>query len=138
MGWFGPRGLASIVLALVYLVREAGLAGNSTPTCGDGDGAVQHLRAWPDRAARNKPVCKADRGPRRDVSRAPSAGGWFTRAAAYAAGRHLSARERPRVPQQRSLLCGRQLHGCIQPRYHPMDPGTPLTGPATQLVTQPP
>jgi sodium/hydrogen antiporter len=30
MGWFGPRGLASIVLALVYLVREAGLAGNST------------------------------------------------------------------------------------------------------------
>jgi len=30
MGWFGPRGLASIVLALVYLVRETGLAGNST------------------------------------------------------------------------------------------------------------
>jgi sodium/hydrogen antiporter len=30
MGWFGPRGLASIVLALVYLVREAGLAGTST------------------------------------------------------------------------------------------------------------
>ena len=30
MGWFGPRGLASIVLALVYLVHEAGLAGDST------------------------------------------------------------------------------------------------------------
>jgi NhaP-type Na+/H+ or K+/H+ antiporter len=30
MGWFGPRGLASIVLALVYVVREAGLAGTST------------------------------------------------------------------------------------------------------------
>jgi sodium/hydrogen antiporter len=30
MGWFGPRGLASIVLALVYLAREAELAGNST------------------------------------------------------------------------------------------------------------
>lgn len=30
MGWFGPRGLASIVLALVYLVRDVGLAGTST------------------------------------------------------------------------------------------------------------
>ncbi len=30
MGWFGPRGLASIVLALVYLEHEAGLAGNPT------------------------------------------------------------------------------------------------------------
>lgn len=30
MGWFGPRGLASIVLGLVYLAREAELAGNST------------------------------------------------------------------------------------------------------------
>jgi NhaP-type Na+/H+ or K+/H+ antiporter len=30
MGWFGPRGLASIVLALVYLEHEAGLAGTST------------------------------------------------------------------------------------------------------------
>ena len=30
MGWFGPRGLASIVLALVYLVRETGLPGTST------------------------------------------------------------------------------------------------------------
>lgn len=30
MGWFGPRGLASIVLGLVYLEREAHLAGEST------------------------------------------------------------------------------------------------------------
>ena len=30
MGWFGPRGLASIVLALVYLVHETGLPGTST------------------------------------------------------------------------------------------------------------
>lgn len=30
MGWFGPRGLASIVLGLVYLEREAALAGEST------------------------------------------------------------------------------------------------------------
>ena len=30
MGWFGPRGLASIVLGLVYLLREAQLAGHST------------------------------------------------------------------------------------------------------------
>jgi NhaP-type Na+/H+ or K+/H+ antiporter len=30
MGWFGPRGLASIVLALVYLEGETGLAGQST------------------------------------------------------------------------------------------------------------
>jgi NhaP-type Na+/H+ or K+/H+ antiporter len=27
MGWFGPRGLASIVLGLVYLAQEAHLAG---------------------------------------------------------------------------------------------------------------
>jgi NhaP-type Na+/H+ or K+/H+ antiporter len=30
MGWFGPRGLASIVLGLVYLEREAHLPGEST------------------------------------------------------------------------------------------------------------
>ena len=30
MGWFGPRGLASIVLGLVYLEQEASLAGDST------------------------------------------------------------------------------------------------------------
>ena len=30
MGWFGPRGLASIVLGLVYLEQEAQLAGEST------------------------------------------------------------------------------------------------------------
>ena len=35
-------------------------------------------------------------------------------------------------------LVDRQLHGSIQPRYHPMDPGTPLKGPTTQLVIQPP
>ncbi len=30
MGWFGPRGLASIVLGLVYLEQESRLAGEST------------------------------------------------------------------------------------------------------------
>ena len=30
MGWFGPRGLASIVLGMVYLEREADLGGEST------------------------------------------------------------------------------------------------------------
>jgi NhaP-type Na+/H+ or K+/H+ antiporter len=30
IGWFGPRGLASIVLGLVYLEQELGLAGEST------------------------------------------------------------------------------------------------------------
>ena len=30
MGWFGPRGLASIVLGLVYLERQAHLPGEST------------------------------------------------------------------------------------------------------------
>jgi NhaP-type Na+/H+ or K+/H+ antiporter len=29
MGWFGPRGLASIVLGLVYLERHANLPGES-------------------------------------------------------------------------------------------------------------
>lgn len=33
MGWFGPRGLASIVLGLVYLEREAALAGEATIRC---------------------------------------------------------------------------------------------------------
>jgi NhaP-type Na+/H+ or K+/H+ antiporter len=32
MGWFGPRGLASIVLGLVYLQQEANLPGESTIT----------------------------------------------------------------------------------------------------------
>jgi NhaP-type Na+/H+ or K+/H+ antiporter len=30
MGWFGPRGLASIVLGLVYLEGETNLPGEST------------------------------------------------------------------------------------------------------------
>ena len=30
MGWFGPRGLASIVLGLVFLEREIELSGEST------------------------------------------------------------------------------------------------------------
>jgi NhaP-type Na+/H+ or K+/H+ antiporter len=30
MGWFGPRGLASIVLGLVYLEEEARLPGEAT------------------------------------------------------------------------------------------------------------
>jgi len=30
MGWFGPRGLASIVLGVVYLEQEAHLPGEST------------------------------------------------------------------------------------------------------------
>ena len=30
MGWFGPRGLASIVLGLVYLEQEANLPGEPT------------------------------------------------------------------------------------------------------------
>jgi NhaP-type Na+/H+ or K+/H+ antiporter len=30
MGWFGPRGLASIVLGLIYLKQEANLAGEAT------------------------------------------------------------------------------------------------------------
>ncbi len=32
MGWFGPRGLASIVLGLVYLEQESNLAGETTIT----------------------------------------------------------------------------------------------------------
>jgi NhaP-type Na+/H+ or K+/H+ antiporter len=32
MGWFGPRGLASIVLGLVYLQQEANLPGEPTIT----------------------------------------------------------------------------------------------------------
>jgi NhaP-type Na+/H+ or K+/H+ antiporter len=30
MGWFGPRGLASIVLGLVYIEQEAHLPGEAT------------------------------------------------------------------------------------------------------------
>jgi NhaP-type Na+/H+ or K+/H+ antiporter len=30
MGWFGPRGLASIVLGLVYLESESNLPGEAT------------------------------------------------------------------------------------------------------------
>jgi hypothetical protein len=30
LGWFGPRGLASIVLGLVYLERHANLPGESS------------------------------------------------------------------------------------------------------------
>jgi NhaP-type Na+/H+ or K+/H+ antiporter len=30
MGWFGPRGLASIVLGLVYIEQEAHLPGEPT------------------------------------------------------------------------------------------------------------
>ena len=36
MGWFGPRGLASIVLGLVYLQQEANLRGSRR----------SHLPSW--------------------------------------------------------------------------------------------
>lgn len=44
MGWFRPRGLASIVLGLVYLEQELRLPGRIyDQDCGDGHGAAKHL-----------------------------------------------------------------------------------------------
>ena len=57
MGWFGPRGLASIVLGLVYLEQKTHLprrAGDSPH--GHGDGARQHLRARLVGDAGNRPL----------------------------------------------------------------------------------
>ena len=45
MGWFGPRGLASIVLGLVYLEQEAQSAGRTdNQACRYVNGALQHIR----------------------------------------------------------------------------------------------
>ena len=45
MGWFGPRGLASIVLGLVYLEQGTHRAGRvHHPAGGDGDGVDKHFR----------------------------------------------------------------------------------------------
>jgi sodium/hydrogen antiporter len=73
-GWFGPRGLASIVLGLVYLERETELAG--TPTIRLAVLATVLLSIFAHGLTAQpgiKPVCKTDRRPRRDVHRTPSA-----------------------------------------------------------------
>jgi len=52
MGWFGPRGLASIVLGLVYLEEKTHQAGAPPhhPARRDDDRAAEHLRPRPERA----------------------------------------------------------------------------------------
>ena len=58
MGWFGPRGLASIVLGLVYLEHVSPSAGRvHYPARGDGDRPAEHLRSRPQCHARHQPVC---------------------------------------------------------------------------------
>ena len=67
MGWFGPRGLASIVLGLVYLEQKIHLprrAGDSPH--GHGDGARQHLRARLVGDAGNRPLRLASCGASRE------------------------------------------------------------------------
>ena len=54
MGWFGPRGLASIVLGLVYLEQELHNPGEATITdCRHGYRAAEHFRPRPERHARH-------------------------------------------------------------------------------------
>ena len=54
MGWFGPRGLASIVLGLVYLEHaHASTRRVHHPARGDGDRAAEHFRTRTERLARN-------------------------------------------------------------------------------------
>jgi len=58
IGWFGPRGLASIVLGLVFLEEETHLSGgrNDQTSC-HGYGYAQHFCAWLHCFARHSPVC---------------------------------------------------------------------------------
>ena len=59
MGWFGPRGLASIVLGLVYLEHGMHQSGAPNhPARRDGDCPAQHFRPRPERHARHQPVCR--------------------------------------------------------------------------------
>ena len=43
-----------------------------------------------------------------------------------------------RDPVERLLTLNKLLQDLSATRYQPIDPGTPLKGPATQLVIQPP
>ena len=62
MGWFGPRGLASIVLGLVYLEHGAQSSwGVHHPVRRDGHRAAQHFRPRPERAAGNQSIRRAHR-----------------------------------------------------------------------------
>ena len=66
MGWFGPRGLASIVLGLVYLEQQAHLPGESAIQVVRGDdGTRQHLCPRAERRARDRALCPQGRGTRR-------------------------------------------------------------------------
>ena len=67
MGWFGPRGLASIVLGLVYLEQQMHLSGEPTIRVrSDDDRAAQHLCARLERCARHRHLRAEDRvAPRR-------------------------------------------------------------------------
>ena len=73
MGWFGPRGLASIVLGLVYLEHGTHAAGRGHhPARRNGDRVAQHLCPRPERPAGHQPVCRQSRGVGR---RRPGASG---------------------------------------------------------------
>ena len=62
MGWFGPRGLASIVLGLVVAGQEVQTAGSSLVRDGpDRHGAAQHLCPRAQRLTRHQALCAADR-----------------------------------------------------------------------------
>ena len=66
LGWFGPRGLASIVLGLIYLAHEVRLSGRiNNPTCGDDYCSCQHLRPRVERCAWDQPL----RAPRCSTTR---------------------------------------------------------------------
>jgi hypothetical protein len=58
-GWFGPRGLASIVLGLVYLKQEPSLAGESTIRLTVMVTVLLSIFcSWAERARGHKPLCQ--------------------------------------------------------------------------------
>lgn len=74
MGWFGPRGLASIVLGLVYLEHEASLPGETTirlsvlatvwlSIFAHGSSALPAIRHYAEHVARLRPDAPERQGP---------------------------------------------------------------------------
>ena len=62
MGWFGPRGLASIVLGLVYLEAGIASAGRTNHQAGsNGDGVAEHFCPRVQRYAGDRPLRPKDR-----------------------------------------------------------------------------
>jgi NhaP-type Na+/H+ or K+/H+ antiporter len=118
MGWFGPRGLASIVLGLVYLEQQAHLPGESTLRLAVMATVLLSVFARAQRVARHCPLLQKRRvsGPRRP--RAPGDRGEGLRLMPGPASAD-GCRKQPEIALPQALAQSVERRVAAQPGMHP-------------------